>query len=202
MSMDASEYLHNIYVKSQQVSPVRIRKFNRKRLLEFFAELGYTTGAEVGVAEGWFSEGMLKIIPNLKLYSIDPWSPVKENLRSKRVGKDLAQSRYENAKNRLGKYPGCVMVKNISTEAARDIEFYSLDFVYIDGAHTFDYVMEDIITWARRVRKGGIVSGHDYYRFRDAGVVQAVDLYTHMHSITEYFLTDDRTPSWFWVKER
>jgi len=60
--------------------------------------------------------------------------------------------------------------------------------------------MEDIITWSRKVRSGGIVSGHDYYRFRNAGVVPAVDVYTHAHGIHEWVITDEREASWFWVK--
>ncbi len=76
----------------------------------------------------------------------------------------------------------------------------SLDFVYIDADHRFDYVMEDLIAWGRKVRKGGIISGHDYYRFRNAGVVPAVDVYTHCHYVGEWFITDEKEASFFWVK--
>jgi len=51
------------------------------------------------------------------------------------------------------------------------------------------------------VRKDGVVSGHDWYRFKNAGVVEAVEIYTHMHRINEWFLTDEKTPSFFWAKE-
>ena len=61
--------------------------------------------------------------------------------------------------------------------------------------------MTDIIEWSKRVRSGGIVAGHDYFRFRDSGVIQAVDIYTHMHKIHEWFVTDEREPTWFFVKE-
>jgi len=89
-------------------------------------------------------------------------------------------------------------------EALADVPDGSLDFVYIDADHTFDHVMSDIIWWARKVRYGGIVAGHDYYRFRRAGVVPAVNVYTHQHGITRWFITDylkDRTPSYFWMRE-
>jgi hypothetical protein len=86
-------------------------------------------------------------------------------------------------------------------DAVRDIELESLDFVYIDGNHSFDYVMQDLIEWSKRVRRGGIVSGHDYYHFRNAGVVEAVDVYTHCHGIKEWFLTNEqKSKSFFWVK--
>ena len=78
----------------------------------------------------------------------------------------------------------------------------SLDFVYIDGNHHFDFVMQDIIEWSKKVRAGGVVSGHDYYRFRNAGVVDAVNTYTHAHQIWEWFITDEpKEKSFFWAKE-
>ena len=93
--------------------------------------------------------------------------------------------------------------------AVKRIPDGSLDFVYIDSNHSYDYVMEDLINWSRKVRKGGIVSGDDYYNFGGAGVVGAVDDYTKAHGI-KFELTDpypeimDRghheKPSYWWVK--
>ena len=93
------------------------------------------------------------------------------------------------------------LIKAMSMDAVRDVPKESLDFVYIDGNHMFDFVMQDIIEWSKRVRPGGIVSGHDYYRFRNAGIIPAVDLYTKMHKIKQFFLTDEKTPSFFWIKK-
>ena len=87
-----------------------------------------------------------------------------------------------------------------SEEAAPKIPDASLDFVYIDGDHSFDFVMLDLILWARKVRPGGMISGHDYYRFRNGGVVPAVDVFSRQHGIQHWFLTDERTPSFFWLK--
>ena len=52
-------------------------------------------------------------------------------------------------------------------DAVKDIEDSSLDFVHIDGDHSYDFVMQDIILWGRKVRIGGIISGHDYLYDRD-----------------------------------
>jgi hypothetical protein len=90
-------------------------------------------------------------------------------------------------------------MKMRSETAAPQIEDGSLDFVYIDGDHCFDAAMLDLILWSRKVRKGGLVGGHDYYRFRNAGVVPAVDNYTREHNIHEWFITDERLPSFFWM---
>jgi predicted O-methyltransferase YrrM len=49
--------------------------------------------------------------------------------------------------------------------AADDFLDNSLDFVYIDAGHRFDDVVQDIIKWTKKVRKGGIISGHDYMEY-------------------------------------
>ena len=182
------ELLDTWYEKSQQISPIRIAKLDRKRLMIHLGEAGYTKGAEIGVDRGRFSEYMFKVIPNLHLLCVDPW-----------YWKLRGESRYQSTVKRLEPHNATVIRKK-SHEAVLEIEDESLDFVYIDGDHTFDYVMTDIIMWARKVRIGGIVAGHDLYRFRGAGVVEAVEIYTKMHVITQWFVTDERTPTWFWLK--
>lgn len=38
----------------------------------------------------------------------------------------------------------------------------SLDFVFIDAAHDYESVLQDINAWFPKVRNGGMISGHDY----------------------------------------
>jgi cephalosporin hydroxylase len=38
----------------------------------------------------------------------------------------------------------------------------SLDFVYIDANHAYNYVVQDIELWYPKVKKGGYLCGHDY----------------------------------------
>jgi hypothetical protein len=61
--------------------------------------------------------------------------------------------------------------------------------------------MKDILFWTPKVRRFGIVSGHDYTVAHSMGVTQAVTAYTTGHAISLYYLTRDAIPSWFWVKE-
>ena len=56
------------------------------------------------------------------------------------------------------------VIREFSLNAIAQISDNSLDFVYIDGNHELPYVINDIIEWSKKVRKGGIVSGHDYYQ--------------------------------------
>jgi hypothetical protein len=72
--------------------------------------------------------------------------------------------------------------------------------------------MADILFWLRKVKLGGIISGHDYFynnqrQSNIAKVTSAVNDYARIHKI-QFFITDktselpgDKFPSWFFVKE-
>jgi len=185
------ELLDKWYERSGQIAPVRIRKLTRRRLIELFGEYGLKKGAEIGVDRGHFSEYMLQHIPDSHIISVDPW---RWKLRG--------ESRYKSTVERLKPYgERSQIIRKYSFEAVMDIPDESLDFVYIDGDHTFDYVMTDLIWWAKKVRYGGVIALHDHYRFRGAGVVPAVDVYTRQHGITKWFLTDEKTATAFWIRE-
>lgn len=173
-------------------------------LAKYFDKLGFKEGAEIGVADGYFSQVLCENIPGLILHCIDPWSVYKENRRG---GKQLQHDdNYTSTLVRLSGYDA-ELIMSKSEDAVFNFEDNSLDFVYIDGNHDFDYVMQDIIIWSRKVKPGGIISGHDYYHFRNSGVIEAVDCYTKYHNkqlniIKECNLPrrDDRHPNWWFVK--
>lgn len=50
----------------------------------------------------------------------------------------------------------------------------SVDFVYIDADHSYEGVLEDITNYLPKIKKGGIIGGHDYAGWYP-GVIQAVD---------------------------
>jgi predicted O-methyltransferase YrrM len=195
--MTTKEFLHKRFNKrSSQIPPIRLAKYNRKHMAQLFGELGFERGAEIGVADGQNSLTLCKSISTLKkLYCIDPWKVYPENPRAH----DNQDEMLRIAKERLSPYP-VEFIPKMSMDAVRNFEPNTLDFVYIDGHHGFDYVMQDLIEWSKIVKKNGIVAGHDYYRFRWAGVVDAVDAYVKAHQIHEWFVTDEKETTFFWAK--
>lgn len=171
----------------------------RGDLAKYFANKGFNIGYEIGTCTGKYAEILCQANPNLVLKTVDPFTEVFEDRRTIRLGNDSQQRLFEQSTEKLKPYK-CEIVRKESLEAARDVPYKSIDFVYIDGSHEFDYVMTDIIEWTKRVRRGGIVSGHDYYNFKWAGVVRAVDTYCQEHRIKELYLTKERTPSWWFIK--
>ena len=196
--MDTHKWLHDHFNIDNAKAPVRLEKFNRKNLAKLFCSFGYQYGAEVGVENGRYSKQICEQNPNVRLLSVDAWLGYPEYTR--RVAPEKFASQQMTARRRLAPY-NVEIINALSMDAVRDIKQESLDFVYIDGNHSFDYVMQDIIEWSKRVRRGGIVSGHDYYRFKNAGVVDAVNVYVYAHGIKEWFLTNEnKAKSFFWVK--
>ena len=106
---------------------------------------------------------------------------------------------FEYAKRYLEGY-NIEFVRKTSMDALDDFEDKSLDFVYIDGDHQFDYVMTDLIFWNRKVKSGVIVALHDYCHFHWSGIIRAVDAFVYCHDIRPWFITKESKPTVFWVK--
>jgi predicted O-methyltransferase YrrM len=64
-------------------------------------------------------------------------------------------------------------IKGYSWETSEHFEDESVDFIFIDADHAYESVKKDIQAWWPKLKKGGIMSGHDY--FNPFGVKQAVD---------------------------
>ena len=54
-------------------------------------------------------------------------------------------------------------LKMPSVEAAKLYQDKSLDFVYIDASHEYEFIKEDIIAWLPKIKIGGYIGGHDYW---------------------------------------
>ena len=166
----------------------------REHLAQLFNEVGYKYAAEVGVAKGHHAYRLFRNIPDLKLICVDPWGAYN------RLSREKADIRHEMCLKRLASYDVDYRVMG-SMEAVKDVPDGSLDFVYIDGLHEFDPVMLDLIHWTPKVRVGGIIAGHDYYHFYQAGIINAVNAYTVSHNINEWYVTRDKEASFFWVQK-
>lgn len=164
----------------------------RRELAVHFGELGFTRGAEIGVERGVFSEILCQSIPGLRLLAVDMWAP-KAGYREHVTAAELARFELETRK-RLARY-GAHVIKGLSTDVAKTVPDGSLDFVYIDADHSEDAVCADVENWMPKVREGGIVSGHDAHL---PGVEKAIWWLLEGQGQVHY--TDDRSPSFWWVK--
>lgn len=188
--------------------PVLIKGAIRSDLPALFRAWGYRTGVEVGVYQGEYSEELCRGIPDLTLYAVDCWVQFP-NAFGHLVPKDIELA-YEQAKQRLGRYRRCIFVRQFSPAAAGAFPDGSLDFVYLDGNHWFEDVVADLKAWTPKVRRGGVIAGHDYAeRFiKDNRVRTAVTAWTEAHRIRPWYVLGrskvrpgephERWRTWLW----
>ena len=179
---------------------------NRVELAKMFAERGFKVGAEIGTCYGIYAEKLYRNIPGLTLFAVDNW----DNAETERRERVHARSVEWHCRNALANYRA-IIIKMDSVEASKYIADESLDFVFIDGDHSYEGVKRDMHAWVPKVREGGIVSGHDYYVFPNSGndgVVRAVDEFVAEHGYELNIVPwdkenperDDRQPCWYFEK--
>lgn len=80
-----------------------------------------------------------------------------------------------------------------SVQAASEFADRSLSFVYIDGDHSYEGCRRDILAWAPKVMRGGVIAGHDYYDKEPFMVRSAVVSVTN----GPCGITHEPSPSWW-----
>lgn len=190
---------------------VEMPQVGRDDFPKFLFDRGYRVGVEVGVFDGKYGVKLCKA--GLKMYGVDPYVRYDE-YKGKMYGRH-----YEEAIKNLKGYDYTI-IKKFSMDALNDFEDGSLDFVYIDANHTLPYITEDIFGWARKVRIGGVISGHDYCFTKISGsrkntidlngvhVKGAVDLCAYIMRIDRLYILGKKTEkgrdewrSWFFFKQ-
>lgn len=115
-------------------------------------------GVEIGT---YIGESTVILAKHCKhITTVDPWLGMPHVERE--------------ARRRLQRYANIEIKKTTSRAYAQEVPNASLDFVYIDGLHTYDAVREDIALWTPKVKPGGFICGHDYDEVHSE-VMQAVN---------------------------
>src|SRR6185503_9223391 len=159
--------------------------------------------AEVGVAEGYFSFHLLDNWPGT-LYLIDPWKVLNEPGYSVH-GEHDQDDRYQRILDKAATYGERAQVRRMTSAKAApvfDNDFF--DFVYIDANHMYESVMSDLKLWWIKVRRGGLLAGHDYlqgvFDGVDYGVKKAVDLFAISVRQPVGVTMEESYPSW-WIQK-
>jgi hypothetical protein len=191
------DYILNKYGVSGE-SPIEIHKSRWTEFPILLKELGYKVGVEVGVLKGEYTKVLCKA--GFEMFGIDPW--VDYPTYRDYEGQNFDNFESEARRNVEGF--NCNLIKGWSSDVVHDFADESLDFVFIDGNHALEYVIEDLANWSKKVRKGGIVAGHDYFRANGKNLMHvkdAVDAWTNCYKIKPWFvLTGDKCKSFFYVK--
>jgi hypothetical protein len=149
---------------------------NRLALARMLAIGG--VGVEIGVHRGHYSEVLLTYSQLSLLYSIDPWAVNYTKLKWLNMSQEtchretVARLRRFGDRSHILRFP--------SLQAARLFDDHSLDFVFVDGDHSYKAIKFDLALWGPKVKQGGIFAGHDYDP-KFPGVIKAVTEYSQRH---------------------
>lgn len=151
-------------------------------IAEVLKNRNHKVGAEVGVWTGKFTYNILTLLPDIKTYyAIDAWKmygDYKNSLKSDTFIKADYDNIFKTYKNQVKKFKNKIItLRMMSDEALNKIPDLSLDFIFIDANHSYEYAKQDITNWSTKVKINGLISGHDYGRntYSDKGVTKAVD---------------------------
>jgi hypothetical protein len=160
-------------------------------------------GVEVGVLRGRNARVLLQQRPLLQLTLVDLWAQQPLDGSYVRSGDAHAlkspaawERIYQTARRSIAFASERVEILRMdSLEAARRVADESLDFVFIDGDHSYEGCKRDIEVWVPKVKVGGWIGGHDYGHPRKSwGVTKAVDQWASMRCVDVEW-DDDMT--WF-----
>lgn len=117
---------------------------------------------EVGVRRGDFSVELLEVFRPSLLLLID--------LDIRQIYPDVAN------------HPRVRIVKGLSWDVLAGLPDDSLDYLYVDGDHSYEGVHEDVEVAHRKVRPGGIIQFNDYTNWsvmerQPYGVMDVVNIY-------------------------
>ena len=154
------------------------------------------TGIEVGVAKGETSAYLLKECPNIeKLYGVDPYLPYEDWCRyidEKEI--NLQESiAIDNLKSYMDRFE---FMKMTSEDAIKSFAPGSVDYVFVDGDHSYEQTLADLNMYYPLVRSGGIFFGHD---INLESVRKALEEFREENKI-RIPINVIRNNAWFWTK--
>ena len=133
---------------------------------------------EIGVFKGYLIKAILKRYhDNISEYwGVDPWVPMHSQWRRDSVRPEVWNKHYFYVARLMRFFPKLHIIRSTSAQAAPLFPEGYFDLVFIDGCHFYKEVLDDIKNYLPLVRKGGILSGHDYTNIKgEIEVKKAVD---------------------------
>jgi hypothetical protein len=183
----------------------------RTQLIRLLPQSGEV--AEIGVANGDFSQDILTEAKPRRLHLIDPWEHQDRADYAKDINNVFEREQDDRFNAVLARFRtqidgGIVKIhRDYSEDAANFFGKEQLDWIYIDGMHTVDAAYNDLVTYAPKIREDGFIVGHDYTNHLQAqqwnfGVVDAINRFVLDFNYEFVALTIEAFPTYVLTKSK
>jgi Methyltransferase domain len=166
-----------------------LRRVDPENLRDFLLRKMPPNGicAEIGVHKGDFSERIISITRPQRLHLIDPWFFEGDDTYAHALyGRGRASSQadldatFQSVQERFEheiRVGTVVINRQRSAVAAETFADEYFDWVYIDGNHLYEFVLNDLEQYWPKVKPRGFITGDDYgiKGWWQHGVTRAVD---------------------------
>jgi predicted O-methyltransferase YrrM len=160
-----------------------------------FGQKETLVGLEIGVASGWTMNHFLQNLPNLKLTGIDPYIGYMDG--SIEITQEILDAQYLAAQDNISDFaPRGKILRGYSQDFVNSFEDGSLDYIFIDGDHSYEGALRDCELFFPKIKSGGIFAGHDWSL---AGVRKAVSEFNERNGSPTVGVTTSDV--WYWVKD-
>jgi predicted O-methyltransferase YrrM len=123
-------------------------------------------GTWKGQSAAFMAVEIAKSSKNIKFYCVDPGTgETKDNYpQAYNEHKEVQQNTlYESFLSNIEPVKEYIIpIRDYSLNAVKQFENESLDFVFIDASHDYDSVLADLNAWYPKIKKRGILAGHDF----------------------------------------
>lgn len=164
-------------------------------LKEVFKIIGVNCDTiELGVLNGDFSQMILDNLKPDRLYLIDPFEINEQKYEGGLSTAYSTENDYHSVLTRFEDDERVVVNKSYSYDAVKGCKRI-FDFIYIDACHLYECVKQDLNDWFPKLKKGGLMCGHDYTDAYGFGVIQAVDEFCKEHNF-EMIIYNNNGSDW------
>lgn len=168
---------------------------HRNQIRDYILQINDANICEVGTRNGAFFFDVL-YVPNCNMgIMVDIWQNTSDpNQNDSGYSQKELDQQYINTFNKSIKYDNVKIIREFSNKACNFFADNTFDFVYIDADHSYRGCLEDLRCWYPKVKKGGILSGHDFIdpilasrmgHKTTFGVVAAVKQFLHENNIEQ-----------------